>query len=24
VREAIVDDIGRGYVMDDFIMEKKL
>lgn len=24
VREAIVDDIGRGYVMDDFVMEKKL
>lgn len=24
VREAIIDDIGRGYVMDDFIMEKKL
>ena len=24
VRETIVDDIGRGYVMDDFIMEKKL
>lgn len=24
VRESVVDDIGRGYVMDDFIMEKKL
>jgi diamine N-acetyltransferase len=24
VRETIVDDIGRGYVMDDFVMEKKL
>jgi len=24
VREATVDDIGRGYVMDDFVMEKKL
>jgi len=24
VREAIVDDIGRGFVMDDYIMEKKL
>jgi ribosomal protein S18 acetylase RimI-like enzyme len=24
VREAIVDDIGRGFVMDDFVMEKKL
>ena len=24
VREAIVDDIGHGYVMDDFVMEKKL
>lgn len=24
VRETIVDDIGRGFVMDDFIMEKKL
>jgi len=24
VRETIVDDIGRGYVMDDYIMEKKL
>ena len=24
VRETIVDDIGRGYVMDDFIMEKPL
>lgn len=24
VREAIVDDIGRGYVMDDYVMEKKL
>lgn len=23
-REEVVDDIGRGYVMDDFIMEKKL
>jgi ribosomal protein S18 acetylase RimI-like enzyme len=24
VREAIVDDIGRGFVMDDYVMEKKL
>ena len=24
VREAIVDDIGGGFVMDDYIMEKKL
>ena len=24
VRESIVDDIGRGFVMDDFVMEKKL
>jgi len=24
VREAIVDDIGHGFVMDDFVMEKKL
>ena len=24
VRETIVDDIGRGYVMSDFVMEKKL
>lgn len=24
VRESVVDDIGRGFVMDDFIMEKKL
>ena len=24
VRETTVDDIGRGYVMDDFVMEKKL
>lgn len=24
VRESIVDDIGHGFVMDDFIMEKKL
>ena len=24
VREATVDDIGHGYVMDDFVMEKKL
>ena len=24
LRETIVDDIGRGFVMDDFIMEKKL
>jgi ribosomal protein S18 acetylase RimI-like enzyme len=24
VRDAIVDDIGRGFVMDDYIMEKKL
>jgi len=24
VREAIVDDIGHGFVMDDFIMEKML
>jgi len=24
VRETIVDDIGHGFVMDDFIMEKKL
>ncbi|NHC06495.1 ribosomal protein S18 acetylase RimI-like enzyme [Azonexus fungiphilus] len=24
VRETMVDDIGRGYVMDDFVMEKKL
>ena len=24
VRETIVDDIGRGYVMDDFVMEKAL
>ena len=24
VREAIVDDIGRGFIMDDFVMEKKL
>jgi ribosomal protein S18 acetylase RimI-like enzyme len=24
VREAIVDDIGHGYVMDDFVMEKRL
>lgn len=24
IREAIVDDIGQGYVMDDFVMEKKL
>ncbi len=24
VREAIVDDIGHGFVMDDFIMEKAL
>lgn len=24
VREAIVDDIGHGFVMDDYVMEKKL
>ena len=24
VRESIVDDIGRGFVMDDYVMEKKL
>lgn len=24
VREATVDDIGQGYVMDDYVMEKKL
>jgi ribosomal protein S18 acetylase RimI-like enzyme len=24
VREAIVDDIGHGFIMDDFVMEKKL
>lgn len=24
VREMIVDDIGRGFVMDDYVMEKKL
>ena len=24
VREAVVDDIGGGFVMDDYIMEKKL
>lgn len=24
VRETVVDDIGRGFVMDDFVMEKKL
>lgn len=24
VREATVDDIGHGYVMDDYVMEKKL
>ena len=24
VRETVVDDIGRGYVMDDYVMEKKL
>ena len=24
VRDATVDDIGRGYVMDDYVMEKKL
>lgn len=24
VRETIVDDIGRGYVMNDYVMEKKL
>lgn len=24
VRETIVDDIGQGYVMSDFVMEKKL
>lgn len=24
VRETVVDDIGRGFVMDDYIMEKKL
>ena len=24
VRESIVDDIGHGFVMDDFVMEKKL
>lgn len=24
VRDTVVDDIGRGYVMDDYIMEKKL
>jgi len=24
VREAIVDDIGCGFVMDDFVMEKVL
>jgi ribosomal protein S18 acetylase RimI-like enzyme len=24
VRETVVDDIGGGFVMDDFIMEKKL
>lgn len=24
VRETMVDDIGSGYVMDDFVMEKKL
>src|SRR5574343_51756 len=24
VREATVDDIGHGFVMDDFVMEKKL
>lgn len=24
VRDATVDDIGHGYVMDDFVMEKKL
>jgi ribosomal protein S18 acetylase RimI-like enzyme len=24
VREAIVDDIGHGFVMDDFVMEKVL
>lgn len=23
-REEVVDDIGRGYVMDDYVMEKKL
>lgn len=24
IREATVDDIGHGYVMDDYVMEKKL
>jgi diamine N-acetyltransferase len=24
VRNTTVDDIGHGYVMDDFVMEKKL
>ena len=24
VRESIVDDIGHGFVMDDYVMEKKL
>ncbi len=24
VRESIIDDIGRGFVMDDYVMEKKL
>ena len=24
VREATVEDIGRGFVMDDYVMEKKL
>ncbi len=24
VREVTVDDIGHGYVMDDYVMEKKL
>ena len=24
VRETIVDDIGHGFVMDDYVMEKKL